>query len=458
MLDHRLTLVTKTRRIAGPIVAIALALAIAGSAQAYQAAPGWTASDYVTGFTFATGGAGPGGLAFDGSGNLFVGVNTSATLHKVPPGGGTASSTMLRGGYPSITGLTFDKSGRLYMARVNQHDVVELNPANGAVIRTAATGFACPVGLATDPISGDLFVSNISCANGGIFRISNFQNGPGTATRYAGTQDGDGLTFAPDGTLYAAGGNTIVRIAGTNASDPGSAAVIADVPTADGIAYAPATTTSDAFLVAARNDGEIDRVGLDGSVTPVVTGGSRGDLVTVGPDQCMYADLQDRVIKVGPSLGNCAFSPPAGPAAGGDGGGDGGGVVGQGTAGRTVDTAVRAKAPKRVRRGKRFALDVVVTNLSQNVAHSPVTTDTLPRGTKFVGARSAKGVSCKRRGKRSIACSMKSLEGGKSFTVKILVRAARGSSYTNSASVSSNDLDPSPGNNKSRSRTRLRRG
>jgi uncharacterized repeat protein (TIGR01451 family) len=123
-----------------------------------------------------------------------------------------------------------------------------------------------------------------------------------------------------------------------------------------------------------------------------------------------------------------------------------------------VDTAVKATAPKRVRRGKRFALDVVVSNLSQNVAHSPVTTDTLPRGTQFVGARSAKGVSCKRRGKRSVACSMKSLDGGKSFTVKILVRAARGSSYANSASVSSNDLDPSPGNNKSRSRTRLMRG
>src|SRR4051812_48614222 len=109
-----------------------VAFAAAASAQAYQAAPGWTASDYVTGFTFSPGAAGPGGLAFDGSGNLFVAATGSATLHKVPPGGGSAASTMLRDGFISATGVTFDKSGRLYMARGNQHDIVELNPANGA--------------------------------------------------------------------------------------------------------------------------------------------------------------------------------------------------------------------------------------------------------------------------------------------------------------------------------------
>jgi hypothetical protein len=203
------------------------------------------------------------------------------------------------------------------MAGSYLHNVVELNPATGAVIRTVVDGLPCPDELAVDPISGDLFVSNVFCAGGGIMRITGFTNGRGVATRYAGDQDADGITFAPDGTLYAAAGNAIVRISGTNSSNPGAVAPVATVPTVDGLAYAPATPTSAASLMALRNDGELDRVGLDGSVTPVLTGGSRGDTLTVGPDKCIYGDLQDRVIKLAPSNGTCDFTTPAGPAAGG---------------------------------------------------------------------------------------------------------------------------------------------
>ena len=44
----------------------------------------------------------------------------------------------------------------------------------------------------------------------------------------------------------------------------------------------------------------------------------------------------------------------------------------------------------------------------------------------------------------------------KSFKIKIVVRALKGSVYTNSATVKSNDLDPAPGNNKSKSRTKVK--
>jgi Domain of unknown function DUF11 len=441
-----------------------LALGLAATAQAYQAAPGWVASDYVTGFSFKSGAAGPVGLAFDGSGNLFMGATGSATLHKVPPGGGaTAAATVLRRGYGSVTGLTFDNVGHLYMARgfdpAGRNDVVEVNPSDGSIIRTIASGFVCPVGLATDPISGDLFVSNVFCPGGGIFRISNFQKGPGVVTRYAGNQDADGITFAPDGTLYAAGAGRILRITGTNTSNPGTSDVVASVPTADGLAYAPVTATSPAFLVVARNDGQIDRVGLDGTVAPVVTGTSRGDLVTVGPDQCVYADLQDRVVKVGPAIGNCGFAPPVEPTSGGgSGGGSSGGGAGHTAAQLAVDMAVKATAPKHVKRGKRFTLSLKVLDMSRNMAHSPTVTDKLPKGATFAGKRSSKGVSCKlTAARRSVRCSMRSLAGSRSFAVKIVVRAMRGSRYMNSAEVRSMDLDSTPGNNKSRSRTRVLR-
>ena len=67
--------------------------------------------------------------------------------------------------YPSGTcasGLAFRKDGQyLYMARQfcgNGSDVVEVGTTDGSVLRTLAT-IPCATGLATDPISGDLFVS-----------------------------------------------------------------------------------------------------------------------------------------------------------------------------------------------------------------------------------------------------------------------------------------------------------
>jgi sugar lactone lactonase YvrE len=314
----------------------------ATSAHAYTTASGWVASDYVTGFSHGDE-AGPVGVVFDASGNLLVANSPEGSLYKIAPGGGDASKSKIRDGYGQAEGLAWDKDGRLYLARGNQHDVVEINPSSGEIIRTVVGNLPCPVGLATDPISGDLFVSNVFCKGGGIMRITGFHNGPGTARNYAGTQDADGLTFAPDGTLYAAGGTKVVRITGTNTKNPGGVSDVANVPTIDGITYAPANAGGDEYLIVARNDGEIDRVDFNGTVTPLLTGGSRGDLVTVGPDRCMYITLQDRIIKFGPSDGSCAFAPPVQP------GVNENGVLGEKAAQRVVDTAIKATAPKSTR-------------------------------------------------------------------------------------------------------------
>jgi uncharacterized repeat protein (TIGR01451 family) len=458
MLTHGLTIGTAARKAAALAAVTITALAGAASAQAYQAAGGWTASDYATGFPYQPGAgedsAGPVGVAFDRNGNLLVSDVASAALYKFAPGGGSATTSKVRGGYGQAAGLTFDKDGRLYMARGTQHDVVELNPANGEIVRTVVTGLPCPVGLATDPISGDLFVSNVFCKGGAIMRITGFSGGPGVARPYAGTQDADGLTFAPDGTLYAAGGTKVVRIEGTNSSSPGRVSDVANVPEVDGIVYAPATPLDDEYLVVVRNDGQIDRVDFNGALTPVLTGGSRGDLVTVGPDRCIYATLQDRVIKLGPATGQCNFAVPAGnPGSQG--------VLGQRVASHLVDMSVKSKSPKKVKRGRRMTLTLTVANKSKanNAAHSLTVTDTIPKGTRFVKARSAKGVKCKgKKSKRTVTCTKSSLAKGKSFKVKITVLARSGRRYTNAAKVKSKDLDPAPGNNKSRSKTKVVKG
>jgi uncharacterized repeat protein (TIGR01451 family) len=424
---------------------VALMPAAAGAAT-YRVEPGWSANDYATGLPYYEKGVGPVGLAFDGAANLLVTDARAGALYKIPPGGGDAGSHKVKDGYGIAAGLAWDKNGRLYMARRDHGDVIEINPANGDVIRTVVGGMPCPVGLATDPISGDLFVSNNFCGGGAIMRITGFGGGPGVARPYAGTQDADGITFAPDGTIYAAAEDSILRIAGTNTTTPGKVSGFARVTNSDGIAYAPATPSDDQYLVVNRTTGEIDRVDFDGRVNPVVTGTSRGDLVTVGPDHCIYAALQDRVLKLGPATGTCFFSPPPQP---------GIGVLGNRVAARTVDMAITAKAPKSVKRGRRFTLTLTVRNRSGVNSHTVTVTDTLPRGTQFVRARSIKGVACKTR-KRTLTCRKSSLAKLKSFAIKITVRSRTGSSYTNSARVKSNDLDPAPGNNKSKSTTKAK--
>jgi hypothetical protein len=429
--------------LAATLAALALS---AGTASAYTVHGDWIASDYVSGFTPPANAdeAAPIGLAFDGSANLFITDIAAGTLHRVPPGGGTAAGTVIASGLGKPAGLAFGPDGRLYLGRADQGRIDEVSPANGSVVRKVATGIPCPTGLAIDPISADLFASN-KCGGGATMRIAAPASASPKVTTYAQQRD-DGLTFAPDGTLFAAADDSRVdAIAATNSPNPGSARTIANVEDADGIAYSPAQSGNDAYLVVNRTNGEIDRLDFDGTLTPIVTGAPRGDLVTVGPDHCIYAALQDRVIKLSPGSGECGFATPLQN------------VLGDRSSRRVVDMAIKASGPKSAKRKSRFDLKLKVSNKSKTAAHSVVVTDTLPKGIKFVKARSAKGVKCKRRG-RTLTCRKSSLAARKSFTVVVRVLSVRGTGYTNSAKVKSSDLDPKPGNNKSKSKTKVRRG
>jgi uncharacterized repeat protein (TIGR01451 family) len=431
------------------VVLTVAALAVsAAPASAYTAAPGWIASDYVTGFATpgGTNEAGPLGLAFDSAGNLFVTDISAGTLHKVPPGGGTAEGSQIQSGLGKPAGLAFGLDGKLYMGRADQARIDEVSPANGNVVRTVVSGLSCPTGLATDPLSGDLFASN-KCNGGTTVRVSNPSGSKPSARTYTAQRD-DGLTFAPDGTLFAAADDQRVdRIDGTNSSTPGQASTVANVSEIDGIAYAPATSSRDAYIVVNRNSGEVDKLDNAGNLTPVVTGASRGDLVTVGPDHCVYAALQDRVIRIAPSSGSCEFAPPAGQ-----------GVLGSRQTSPVVDLLVKGSAPKRARHNSRFSYTLKVLNRGPGGAHKVVLTDKLAKGLRFVSARpSAKGVACRRKG-RTVTCRRNSLAKGKSFKVKLVVRAVHGKKYVNNARVSSKDLDRAPGNNRARQTTRIKHG
>jgi hypothetical protein len=291
------------------------------------AAPGYSVTTFASNFPidcFTT--IAPIGLAFDSNGNLFVGDTNNNSIYSFGPQGGIAGPATLLGTIPqsfggALAGLTFTNDGRLYAGLNIGGNIVEVNPGTGAVIRTVATLPDGPLDLHVDPLSGDLFVS----VYGAIYRITNFNNGPGTVTAYVQGGGIDGFTFAPDGTIYLKGGTEgIFRVPGTNAPQPAALTLLAFVVGGpDGIALEPnPANPSKPFLYVNRNDGIITRI--DTSALPanaincndagapctnIYTGGSRGDFVTVGPSGCLYATQSDRVIRLTKADGTCSLAP-----------------------------------------------------------------------------------------------------------------------------------------------------
>lgn len=293
------------RRFASVTLAFVLAITfLIPIASAQRGTAGYVAQDFATGLEF------PVGLAFDSSGNLFVMDHSTGYLYKFRPARGVASAARQVNANPipgGPAGLAFSKDWRLYLAR-QSGDVLEINQYTGVIIRTVANGICGATGIATDPVSGDLFVSQPDCSSD-IRRISKFANGPGVVTVFASPGAIDGLTFSPDGTLYAAlYPRGVIKISGTNSAKPGTVTYIADVPSADGIAISADST----FLLGNRNDGKITKISLTTSpptLTDIVMGGSRGDFVAVGPDGCFYATQSSSVIKVTNADGSCSLAP-----------------------------------------------------------------------------------------------------------------------------------------------------
>lgn len=294
------------------LASLLCSLAAPAGAEAYTTAPGYSARDYATGFrSLACCHWGPIGLAFDQSDNLYVANNADGHLYRFAPGGGAASGDTRVTGAPiggGPAGLAVGRDGRLFLARYDAGDVVELNPATGGIVRTLAK-IQCATGLAVDPASGDLFVSQNLCGTT-IWRIS----GSGAVAPYVSNIPGvDGLSFGNDGTLYAVSGGQVVKIGGTGSGAPGAVTPIVYIPEADGIAAGVAPPGGGpAFVVVNRNDGAVTRADLTANpVTKgdIFTGGSRGDLAAVDSSGCLYITQTASVVRVSPSGRACDLSP-----------------------------------------------------------------------------------------------------------------------------------------------------
>jgi hypothetical protein len=291
-----------------------LALGASGAAASGIASPGFAVSDFATGFpTFDR--FGPMGVAFDSHGTLFAVDNTDGNLYRFSPAGGVAGGARVGAnpipGY--LIGLAFGKDESLYVTRqevAGGGDVAQLNPATGEVIRVVASGFE-PLGIATDPSTGDLFVS---AQHEPIKRIANPASGSPSITDYGeALSEPDGIVFGPDGTLYTEDGGELIATAGPSSANPGVSTTVGFVSGADGISVAETTNPNEPpFLAVNSNDGSITKVSLGSdspTYTPMVADGTRGDLTAVGPDSCLYATQLESIEKVTAADGTCPFYP-----------------------------------------------------------------------------------------------------------------------------------------------------
>ncbi|MFL5884422.1 MAG: hypothetical protein ACJ77M_05080 [Thermoleophilaceae bacterium] len=287
-----------------------------GTASAYQT-NGVAVSDFATGFqtvTTSAGRLGPIGIAVDHRGRIFVADQADGWIYRFD-GPGRADAAHRLGSAPiggRPAGLAFDANDNLYVVRFQPKDVVQVDPNTGAVVRTVVSGLQCPFGIAPDPISGDLFVTEPAC-NSNVMRIVNVASPSPVAVPFSGPFQGpDGITATPDGTLYVveAGAGRLTQVSGTGSSTPGQRTTLASLNGADGLAIGTGTGTRPPFVVVNRTNGAVTFVDLRGSspvATDLVTGGSRGDFPAVGFDGCFYATQTDRVIKVTDPDGTCGL-------------------------------------------------------------------------------------------------------------------------------------------------------
>lgn len=267
--------------------------------------PPFTQEDFLTGFP-NDGHFGPTGMAFSKNGDILVADAADGNLYRFSATGGKTGTPFARPG--TILGMVFAGDGKLYASKRLPSSIVELDPSDGHVIRTVASGFSnLLAGLAVDPKSSDLFVtdqaSNTYASSAGVFRV---KPSNGTVTTYASGElfpAPDGLIFDTDGTLYVANeraSGDIVRV-----DRQGNATVLVTLPGGpDGLAVGKPGGSLAGSLLVNRNDGVISRIDLTQSPVSVSTfagGGSRGDFVAVSPDGYLFATQTDVVVRFSPA-------------------------------------------------------------------------------------------------------------------------------------------------------------
>jgi len=203
-------------------------------------------------------------------------------------------------GFSRPTGLA-SVGSHVYMANQSSGQVVEINPTTGALIQTIVT-IGGATGLVANPVTGHLYLST----GASVFEIDPIAK---TSTLFV-SQAADGLTITSDGkTLYLANigtGHLLGFDTTTRAPVFDSGFIGGGI---DGSALGTGSLAGNIFINV--NNGTLLELNLASkAITGIVTGGSRGDLVTVDSNGSLLFTQTDSVLRltapIGGGFGNVA--------------------------------------------------------------------------------------------------------------------------------------------------------
>ena len=111
----------------------------------------------------------PNAIAIDGTGNLFVAEQNNADVRKIAPNGTVTTFVSLPGTQPN--GLTFDKSGNLYVMDFSSGRGIHVfDPAGNQLPALPSGAASYPYGIAVDD-QGNVYTADIGFNTGGaIFK------------------------------------------------------------------------------------------------------------------------------------------------------------------------------------------------------------------------------------------------------------------------------------------------
>jgi len=293
------------KRLFFAIAALAITLAAAAPARATMlltaagTAEGFTLTTFADGFPANGNAVGPVGIGVTTDGKVLV-TNYGAAPGKVAVfatdtdgqhlSGATQSGTNYGASDP--TGISRISNGHLFMARQQAGSLVEIDGA-GNFVRTVVSGMPAATGTATNPNNDHVFVSTLG--NNVIWDVDTVAN---TKTVFVNAS-ADGLTA--DGTnLY---GEVNGHIIGWHISTHAQFFDSGFISGADGAVLGTGSLAGKLFVN--TNDGRIVEVNLTTfAQTVIATGGTRGDLVNVDPNNgTLLLTQSTQVLRLTPPSG-----------------------------------------------------------------------------------------------------------------------------------------------------------
>jgi len=145
--------------------------------------------------TFASGLVSPIGLAFDGTGNFYVGDYDAATIYRYSPNG--VRTTFATVGLQNPMGLSVDGAGNVYAANLWGNNITKYSPSGA---ESVFANVAQPKGLTFDS-AGNLYVST---GNNTILRYDSLGHSGIFATASMGLNGPLSMQFDAAGNLFVA--------------------------------------------------------------------------------------------------------------------------------------------------------------------------------------------------------------------------------------------------------------